>query len=81
MRHIADDCTDRMFALVAEVYRDAIKQARRGNEKAIEWLDVTMPDWREVGSRYNRLAQGGDKKAIYAAKAQAKRDRKAMEVS
>ena len=37
--------------LLAAVYRQAIKDARLGDAGAIEFLDITTPDWRELSSR------------------------------
>jgi hypothetical protein len=39
---------DGCFRLVARVYRQAVIEARRGDPKAIEFLDVCCPDWREI---------------------------------
>ncbi len=38
------------YALVAAVYRQAIKDARRGDKEAIRFLNVTCPDWQELAT-------------------------------
>jgi hypothetical protein len=43
---------DAVYALIASVYRRAIKDAtRRGDKEAIQFLDITAPDWRELAKR------------------------------
>ena len=39
--------SDAKFDLVAAVQRRAILDARAGDSEAIEYLNITMPDWRE----------------------------------
>lgn len=38
---------DGALDLVAHVYRQALKDARRGHTDAIYFLDSTAPDWRQ----------------------------------
>jgi hypothetical protein len=55
---------DGCFHLVARVYRQAVKDARRGDIKAIEFLDVCCPDWREITPRGGvRMRQNAPKSA------------------
>jgi hypothetical protein len=53
---LADACIGNTFALVAAVYRRAVKDARKGDKHAIEFLDVTAPDWQELSAKYRRSA-------------------------
>ena len=53
---LADACIGNTFALVAAVYRRAVKDARRGDVGAIEFLDVTAPDWQELSAKYRQSA-------------------------
>ena len=41
---------DATLDLVARVFQQALADARRGRRDAIEFLDVTAPDWRERGN-------------------------------
>jgi hypothetical protein len=54
---LADACIGNTFALVAAVYRQAVKDAKRGDKRAIEFLDVTAPDWQELSAKYRQSAQ------------------------
>jgi hypothetical protein len=33
--------------LIARVYQQAVKDAIKGDEEAVEFLNITAPDWRE----------------------------------
>ncbi len=49
---IADDCIQEVFDLLADVYKLAIKDARRGNREALEFLEICCPDWRDLSIKY-----------------------------
>jgi hypothetical protein len=54
---LTDACIGNTFALVAAVYRRAMKDARMGDVDAIEFLGETAPDWQELSTQYRQTAQ------------------------
>lgn len=36
-----------VYELIGRVYRQAVRDARRGDAEAVEFLDITAPEWRE----------------------------------
>jgi hypothetical protein len=51
---LTDACIGNTFALVAAVYRQAVKDARKGDKRAIEFLDITAPDWQELSRQHSK---------------------------
>ena len=45
---IDDTAVGNVYEVIAAVYKQALREARRGDEKAIDWLDCVRPDWREL---------------------------------
>ena len=45
------------YKMLAKVYRLALKEALRGKQASIDWLDCTLPDWRELHQREQRIAK------------------------
>ena len=50
---VDSDCTDNVFDLVAAVYKKAIRDAKRGDVEAIEFLSIVCPDWQELSNRHS----------------------------
>ena len=48
---LADGHIEDTFALVAAVYRQAIRDALRGDIGAIDFLDITTPNWRTLSGK------------------------------
>ena len=46
------DGIENTYALLAAVYRLAIRDAKRGDIGATEFLDITAPDWRELSAQH-----------------------------
>jgi hypothetical protein len=53
---LADACIGNTFALIAAVYRRAMKDARMGDVGAIEFLGETAPDWQELSTQHRQNA-------------------------
>jgi hypothetical protein len=51
---LADACIGNTFALVAAVYRRAMKDAKTGDAGAIDFLNVTTPDWQELSTQHHK---------------------------
>lgn len=39
---------DAWYRLIAKVYKQALRDAMRGNRDARTWLDEVCPEWREM---------------------------------
>lgn len=46
-----------IYNLLAAVWEQAIRDARKGDKHAIHFLEQTFPEWREVEKRYKRIEQ------------------------
>lgn len=46
--------TDPTLDIVAAVFRQALADAQHGDASAVEWLDLTAPDWRQLNRRKPR---------------------------
>lgn len=45
---------DPWLDLLAAVYRQAVKDAKRGSKDAIHFLDATLPEWRQLETGNNK---------------------------
>jgi hypothetical protein len=55
---ITTDATiDNTYDLIAHIYQRALKDARRGDKEAIQFLDITAPDWQELSNKYQGIQQ------------------------
>jgi len=55
---LANDCAVNSLDLLAAVYKLAIKDAGLGDADAIEFLNVTTPDWRELSAQHQTERTG-----------------------
>ena len=49
---LENDCIPNVYALVAAVFKKAMKDAKSGDAGATEFLDITTPDWRELSAHH-----------------------------
>ena len=47
---LVDGHIENTYHLIASVYKLAIRDARHGDAGAIEFLDITTPDWKELST-------------------------------
>ncbi len=57
MPMLPDTAIEDIYALVAAVYRLAVRDAGRGNREAIRFLNICCPDWREQVAKYKHEAR------------------------
>jgi hypothetical protein len=46
-QYVGEHCILQVYTVIAAVYHRAILDAKRNRLDAIEFLDITAPDWRE----------------------------------
>lgn len=49
--------------LISRVYRQALREAQRGNLAAIGWLDIVLPDWRTT-CKPSKHCKRGNKESV-----------------
>ena len=47
-----------LMRLVGAVFELAVRDAKRGKEPALHWLEITFPDWRRYSDRANLKHKG-----------------------
>lgn len=48
--------------LISKVYRQALREARRGNLAAMGWLDIVAPDWRTL--QHSKHCKRGKRESV-----------------
>jgi hypothetical protein len=55
---LANDCADNTYALLAAVYKQAIKDAWLGDVGATVFLDTTAPGWQALSAQHQTERTG-----------------------
>jgi len=49
---LEDAGIENVYLLIGAVFKKAMKDAKRGDAGALEFLDLTSPDWQELSARH-----------------------------